>query len=166
MANELVTAPSILFLDEPTSGLDSTTALLLVQMLRHLCDRGMTIICCIHQPRENIFTMFDRLLVLVGGKTAYFGAASGCREYLEASELQSGIELKLPPFTNIADWVLDLMNDHEIAKDIPGCWETRGAQALTDEIERVKGWCMFVRVLLLTTTAGSVCCCCCCCCSS
>ncbi len=83
VANELVTAPSMLFLDEPTSGLDSTTALLLVQTLRSLCDRGMTIVCCIHQPRENIFMLFDRLLLLASGRTSYFGPSGSCREYLE-----------------------------------------------------------------------------------
>jgi ABC-type multidrug transport system ATPase subunit len=80
VANELVTAPAVLFLDEPTSGLDSTTAQLLVQMLRELCDHGMTIICCIHQPREGIYAQFDRLLLLADGRTAYFGPAAQCRE--------------------------------------------------------------------------------------
>lgn len=33
---ELLTNPSILFLDEPTTGLDSSTALQVIELLRHL----------------------------------------------------------------------------------------------------------------------------------
>lgn len=47
---ELITEPSILLLDEPTSGLDSMTALLIVEMLRQEANRGMGVLCTIHQP--------------------------------------------------------------------------------------------------------------------
>lgn len=141
VANELVTAPSILFLDEPTSGLDATTAFVLVQTLRDLCDRGMTIVCCIHQPRENIFLMFDQLLVLEAGRTAYFGPAKNCREYLEATTLSSGQKLQLPPFTSVADWILDLMNDREIAPQIAEHWTTSFAEKVERDIEALDGRC-------------------------
>jgi ABC-type multidrug transport system ATPase subunit len=47
---ELITEPSILLLDEPTSGLDSMTALRIVEMLRQEANRGMGVLCTIHQP--------------------------------------------------------------------------------------------------------------------
>lgn len=78
IAMEVVTSPSILFLDEPTSGLDSFNALSVVQSLVTLAKKyNRTIIMTIHQPRSNIFAMFDRLLLLAeGGYMVYSGPIS------------------------------------------------------------------------------------------
>ncbi|CAN0450502.1 unnamed protein product, partial [Discosporangium mesarthrocarpum] len=46
---ELITSPDILFLDEPTSGLDSSTALSIVTLLKRLAQKGMIVVCSIHQ---------------------------------------------------------------------------------------------------------------------
>jgi ABC-type multidrug transport system ATPase subunit len=75
IAMEVVTSPSILYLDEPTSGLDSYNALSVVQALVTLARRYQrTVILTIHQPRSNIFRMFDRLLLLAeGGYMVYSG---------------------------------------------------------------------------------------------
>ena len=43
--------------------------------LRHLCRNGRTVVTTIHQPRSNIFNLFDNLLLLSDGKTMYFGKA-------------------------------------------------------------------------------------------
>ena len=48
---ELVALPSILFLDEPTTGLDSTTAQELVELLKSITRKGITIVAVLHQPR-------------------------------------------------------------------------------------------------------------------
>ena len=71
---ELAARPELLlFLDEPTSGLDSNTAWSICQLLRKLADEGQTILCTIHQPSAANFMTFDRLLVLIEGRSAYFG---------------------------------------------------------------------------------------------
>lgn len=137
VANELVTAPSILFLDEPTSGLDSTTALSLVHTLRMLCDRGMTIICCIHQPRENIFNLFDKLLLLVEGRTSFFGPVLECKHYLETFQLPSGKWIKLPQLTTVADFILDLMCDKNIAIDMTSRWKQERKPELQQQITKI-----------------------------
>ncbi|KAI8837544.1 hypothetical protein BC829DRAFT_447641 [Chytridium lagenaria] len=65
---ELVTSPSVLLLDEPTSGLDSYNALAVVKTLTDLAKvYGKTVIFTIHQPRSDVFTLFDDLLVLASG---------------------------------------------------------------------------------------------------
>lgn len=70
IGKELVTSPSLLFLDEPTSGLDAYNAGVVMECLKKLAHEGKrTIIVTIHQPRSNIFKMFDSLLLLSGGQT-------------------------------------------------------------------------------------------------
>ncbi len=55
----------MLFLDEPTSGLDAFTALSVVNTLDTLARNNYSVVCTIHQPRYNIFEMFDQLLVCI-----------------------------------------------------------------------------------------------------
>lgn len=57
----------ILLLDEPTSGLDSYTASRLVSTLADMAHQGRTIVCTIHQPRSDIFQMFDDVVLLSKG---------------------------------------------------------------------------------------------------
>lgn len=57
---ELITNPSLLFLDEPTSGLDSAAAYAIVMSLKRLAQKNCTVVCTIHQPRSNIWHLFDR----------------------------------------------------------------------------------------------------------
>mmetsp|Transcript_26006 Transcript_26006/g.66028 ORF Transcript_26006/g.66028 Transcript_26006/m.66028 type:complete len:645 (-) Transcript_26006:1612-3546(-) len=103
IAVEMVTDPQVLFLDEPTTGLDSSTALSLVLSLVKLAKAGKTIICTIHQPRSNIFSLFDRLLLLQHGKTVYFGGSGESVDYF------SSLGHPVPPMTNPADHFMDAL---------------------------------------------------------
>lgn len=52
----------ILLLDEPTSGLDSFTARNLISCLADLAhNSGKIVLLTIHQPRSEIFRMFDQV---------------------------------------------------------------------------------------------------------
>lgn len=62
VAIELLTRPRLLLLDEPTSGLDPGTQFHLMDTLRQLSRRGLTIICVTHSMESLHF--FDSLLVL------------------------------------------------------------------------------------------------------
>ncbi|KAL5474832.1 hypothetical protein EMCRGX_G026851 [Ephydatia muelleri] len=68
IALQLLKLPSVLFLDEPTSGLDATSSYELLTHLNRLADSKRTIILTIHQPRLEIFHMFNRLVLLTDGK--------------------------------------------------------------------------------------------------
>ncbi|KAG9034933.1 hypothetical protein FRB95_012349 [Tulasnella sp. JGI-2019a] len=103
IACELVTSPSILFLDEPTSGLDAYNAFNVVESLVTLAhDYNRTVVFTIHQPRSNIVSLFDQLLVLAQGKTVYSGEYAKCNEYFDS------IGYPCPPGFNIADYLIDL----------------------------------------------------------
>jgi len=74
LASELLTNPSLLFCDEPTSGLDSFMATSVVEGLKKLAREGRTVVCTIHQPSSHIFSMFDSILLMAEGKTAWLGS--------------------------------------------------------------------------------------------
>ncbi len=76
---EIVAKPSFLCLDEPTSGLDSVTSLTLVQTLKELAKQGVTVIAVLHQPKYDIFQLFDKVLLLgMFGICSVFCISSPC----------------------------------------------------------------------------------------
>lgn len=110
IACELVTSPSILFLDEPTSGLDAYNAFNVVECLVTLAkDYNRTVIFTIHQPRSNIVSLFDHLVLLAKGRTVYSGTFSGCQRYFDR------IGYPCPQGFNIADYLVDLTMHAETA---------------------------------------------------
>jgi len=128
---ELVTRPAILFLDEPTTGLDSFSSLQLVRTLRVLADSGRTVVATIHQPRPDIFELFDSLLLMKSGEIAYFGSVMGINEYF------ARLNISIPTGASVADFVVDLTysgtkadNDNEeeggvkIAAEFPKSYKT------------------------------------------
>lgn len=71
---ELLREPSVLFVDEPTSGLSSRDSENIMDLLKELAFRGKMVFVVIHQPSEDIFKMFDKLILLdVGGYQVYYG---------------------------------------------------------------------------------------------
>ena len=102
---EMVMKPSLLCLDEPTSGLDSTTSFTVVQSLKDLADSGVNVIAVLHQPKYDIFNLFDKVLFLgKGGHVIYHGERSGVVEYFENRGFP------LPSFANPADYFMDVLS--------------------------------------------------------
>lgn len=94
VANEIVHGPSIIYLDEPTSGLDSAMALQFIDTLCRLKQLGTTIICTIHQPTEEIFFKFTKLLIIGDGFPRYIGSPADVLETIgAASEANPAEEL-------------------------------------------------------------------------
>lgn len=103
---ELVANTSILFLDEPTSQLDSREAEVVMRVIRNVARTGRTIVCTIHQPNAEIFSMFDQLLLLArGGRCVYHGPIIQLQPYLEAIPGT----LPKPAHVNPATWMLDVI---------------------------------------------------------
>lgn len=101
---ELIRNPSLLFADEPTSGLDSASAAKICEILKNQAGRGRTIVCTIHSPNSQTFHMFDKVLFLSQGRQMYFGPTEGVVKHF------SLIGKELPPFTNPADFMLQITN--------------------------------------------------------
>jgi ABC-type multidrug transport system ATPase subunit len=99
---ELVTHPALVFLDEPTSGLDSHNALQLCQLLKKVSNAGSSILFTIHQPSSEIFSTFDRLILLKQGRVMYQGLTAEVPSYFA----QRGYPC--PQFYNPADHIMHI----------------------------------------------------------
>ncbi|KAF8937979.1 P-loop containing nucleoside triphosphate hydrolase protein [Dissophora ornata] len=104
---ELLSSPSVLLLDEPTSGLSSTDALNVANAIKELARKGRTVILTVHQPRSDIYELFDDLLLLSKGKVVYFGKAHSAAAYFKTHGHDC------PVGWNVADYFLDLITLHE-----------------------------------------------------
>ncbi|EEY55379.1 ATP-binding Cassette (ABC) Superfamily [Phytophthora infestans T30-4] len=107
---ELAAQPSVLFLDEPTSGLDARSAKLIMDGVRKVADTGRTIVCTIHQPSSEVFSVFDSLLLLKrGGETVFVGElGDNAREMIEYFESLEGVAT-LEADYNPATWMLEVI---------------------------------------------------------
>ncbi|MFS7936699.1 putative ABC-type xenobiotic transporter [Helianthus anomalus] len=132
IALEILMRPRLLFLDEPTSGLDSASAFFVTQTLRGLSRDGRTVIASIHQPSSEVFELFDRLYLLSGGKTVYFGLAS------EAYEFFAQAGFPCPALRNPSDHFLRCINSDfdKVKATLKGSMKLR-FEASDDPLEKV-----------------------------
>lgn len=71
-----------------------------MRLLRAISRLGITTIVIIHQPREQIFYLFDEILLLARGQAAYFGRTEAAQPYFE------GKGFSFPPRINACDTLL------------------------------------------------------------
>jgi len=102
---QMLTNPSVLLLDEPTSGLDAFTAHHTMETLRSLAQEGRTVICSIHQPRSDVWNMFDIVILMSKGHVVYFGERTQLIPYFKSIDPV----FACPPLENPADFYLDLI---------------------------------------------------------
>lgn len=86
IAVELITKPSVIFLDEPTSGLDPATEEKIMKLFRQIAESGRTVILTTH-AMENV-KLFDKIVVLIRGKLAFYGKPSEALAHLGASSFK------------------------------------------------------------------------------
>ncbi len=112
IAIELVIDPKVLFLDEPTTGLDAYSALSIMSTVK-LLSASIPVICTIHQPSQQVVSLFDAILLLKkGGQVAYFGPVSQSQAYFDsvrAAHADSGV-LPREEGENIADYSLNAVD--------------------------------------------------------
>lgn len=85
IAEGMITSACILSWDNSTRGLDASTALDFAKSLRVQTNLyKTTTFVSLYQASENIYSLFDKVLVIDEGKQVYFGPASSARSYFEA----------------------------------------------------------------------------------
>lgn len=90
----LVSEPSLLLLDEPFANIDPLAIHDLKQLIRHLKNKGITVLITDHNARE-IFSIVDRSYLVQEGKVLLSGTPE---EFLKSQEARSaylGEEFKL-----------------------------------------------------------------------
>ena len=86
IAVELLTRPGTIFLDEPTSGLDPSTSAEVVQLLRQLTRRGVTVVLTTHEPAT--IDRCDQVVFLTrNGYLAFAGSPAQARRYFGVDDL-------------------------------------------------------------------------------
>lgn len=99
---QMLSNPSVLFLDEPTTGLDANSAFDLVKTMKNLSASGRTLIMSIHQPRSDIFFLFDNVTILSRGFQVFSGGT------MESVTWFSKLGYDCPHDTNPADFLIDI----------------------------------------------------------
>uniref|UniRef100_A0A8C2YA67 ATP-binding cassette sub-family G member 8 n=1 Tax=Coturnix japonica TaxID=93934 RepID=A0A8C2YA67_COTJA len=114
IAVQLLWNPGILILDEPTSGLDSFTAHNLVITLSRLARGNRLVLLSLHQPRSDIFQLFDLVLLMTSGVTVYSGTAKDMVQYF------TELGYPCPRYSNPADFYVDLtsIDKHTTEKEM------------------------------------------------
>lgn len=107
IAEALVTKASTQCWDNSTKGLDASTALEYVQSLRTLTDMTqVSSLVAIYQASENLYNLFDKVILLTEGKCAYFGPTKHAKAYFE------GLGFECAPRATTADFLTSVTESH------------------------------------------------------
>ena len=94
----------------------------------------LIVLATIHQPSTRIYLGFDRVMLLSEGRVAFSGRADAAVAHFE------GLGHALPPLTNPADWLLDLVNaDFADAEAVAGLLDAWAAKGLDESLTGGKG---------------------------
>ncbi|XP_062933837.1 ATP-binding cassette sub-family G member 5 [Cynocephalus volans] len=102
IAAQLLQNPKVMLLDEPTTGLDCLTANHIVVLLAQLARRNRIVILTIHQPRSELFQLFDKIAILSFGELVFCGTP------VELLDFFSDCGYPCPEHSNPFDFYMDL----------------------------------------------------------
>ncbi|KAJ7984998.1 hypothetical protein DPEC_G00360570 [Dallia pectoralis] len=133
IAVQLLWNPGILILDEPTSGLDSFTAHNLVITLSLLARGNRLVLLSVHQPRSDIFQLFDLVVLLSSGSAIYCGPAKDMVPYFTA------LGHPCPRYCNPSDFYVDLISVDRRSPEIEAECLERANVLSAQFVEKVSG---------------------------
>ncbi|XP_011359646.1 ATP-binding cassette sub-family G member 5 [Pteropus vampyrus] len=102
IAAQLLRDPTIMLFDEPTTGLDCMTANQIIVLLAELARRDRIVILTIHQPRSELFQLFDKIAILSYGELVFCGTP------VEMLDFFNGCGYPCPEHSNPFDFYMDL----------------------------------------------------------
>ncbi|XP_014689060.1 ATP-binding cassette sub-family G member 5 [Equus asinus] len=102
IAAQLLQDPTIMLFDEPTTGLDCMTANQIVVLLAELARRDRIVILTIHQPRSELFQLFDKIAILSCGELVFCGTP------VEMLDFFNDCGYACPEHSNPFDFYMDL----------------------------------------------------------
>ncbi|KAK3823213.1 MAG: ABC-2 type transporter-domain-containing protein [Benniella sp.] len=108
IAEQMATRSSVNMWDGSTRGLDASSALDYVKSLRvqtNLMNKATMV--SIYQASENIYDLFDKVILLYEGRCIYFGPANNARQYF----IDLGFEC--PARQTTADFLTAVTDPHE-----------------------------------------------------
>lgn len=116
---------SLVCWDNSTRGLDASTALEFTRALRSITDVfGTATIVTLYQAGNGIFDLFDKVLVLDGGKQIYYGPANQAKSYMDQ------LGFICDDAANVSDFLTSVTVPHE-RKIKPGDEKTFPRDALS-----------------------------------
>ncbi|KAI9278738.1 ABC-2 type transporter-domain-containing protein [Phascolomyces articulosus] len=125
IAEVMTTQSSINCWDCSTRGLDAASALDYVRSLRIMTDVfKKTTVATLYQASNNIFSLFDKVLLLDEGYTIYFGPVTEAKAYFE------DLGFYCPPRKSIPDFLTGLCNPLE--REIQPGFENSAPQHASD----------------------------------
>lgn len=114
----MVTKASTQCWDNSTKGLDANTALEYVQSLRSLTNTAnVSTLVALYQASENLYKLFDKVILIEEGRCAYFGRTEDAKAYFE------GLGFECPPRWTTADFLTSVSDPH--ARRVRSGWENR-----------------------------------------
>ncbi|KAK5123595.1 hypothetical protein LTR85_002633 [Meristemomyces frigidus] len=118
IAEAMITKASTQCWDNSTRGLDASTALEYVESLRSLTNMAhISTAVALYQAGESLYDCFDKVLLLDGGRCAYFGHTEDAVQYFK----ELGFER--PDRWTSADFLTSVTDKHE--RHIRSGWEDR-----------------------------------------
>ncbi|KAJ5513427.1 CDR ABC transporter [Penicillium fimorum] len=105
IAEAMVTKASTQCWDNSTKGLDASTALEYVQSLRSLTNTAnVSTVVALYQASENLFHLFDKVILIEDGKCSFFGPSQDAKAYFEQLGFQCPPRWTTPDFlTSVSD---------------------------------------------------------------
>ncbi len=114
----MVTKASTQCWDNSTKGLDASTALEYVQSLRSLTNTAnVSTLVALYQASENLFNLFDKVILIEGGKCAFFGRTEEAKAYFK------NMGFECPPRWTTPDFLTSVSDPN--ARRVKSGWEDR-----------------------------------------